>query len=66
MKALEILQAVSKKAAETKKELIKSFYSGDKKFYNKMLADFPQANVNGDVKETINNIASMYSRGLDY
>lgn len=66
MTTLELIQAVNSKANQTKKELTKSFFSGDKTFYTKMLNSFPNANVNGNVYETINNIASMYARGLDY
>jgi len=51
---------------KTKKDLTKSFFSGDKNYYNEMLNAFPKANVNGDVYDTINNIASMYARSLDY
>ena len=66
MTALEIIQKVNKKANQTKKDLTKSFFSGDKNYYNEMLNAFPKANVNGDVYDTINNIASMYARSLDY
>lgn len=66
MTTLELLKAVSAKANETKKELTKSFFSGDKSYFNTMLAAFPKADVNGNVYETINNIASMYARGLEY
>jgi len=66
MTTLELLKAVSAKANETKNQLIKSFFSGDKSYYNKMLDAYPNANVNGNVYETINNIASMYARGLEY
>ena len=66
MTVLELIQAVNKKANETKKELTKSFFSGDKNYFNEMLKSFPKADVNGDVYETINNIASMYARGLEY
>ena len=66
MTTLELIQSLNKKANQTKKELTKSFFSGDKKYFNEMLNSFPKANVNGNVYETINNIASMYARGLDY
>jgi hypothetical protein len=66
MSTIELLQAVNNKANETKKELTKSFFNGDKKYFNEMLSKFPKANVNGNVYETINNIASMYARGLEY
>lgn len=66
MTTLELLKAISEKANETKKQLTKSFFSGDKTYYNEMLAKFPKAQINKDVYETIINISSMYARGLEY
>ena len=66
MTTLELIQAVNNKANQAKKELTKSFFNGDKKYFTQMLESFPKANVDGNIHETINNIASMYARGLDY
>jgi hypothetical protein len=66
MTTLELLKAVSAKANETKKELTKSVITGDKSYFNQMLAKYPKAQINSNLSETINNIASMYARSLEY
>ena len=66
MSAIELIQAVSEKAKETKKELTKSFFSGNKTYFNEMLSKHPNAIVNKDIYETINNIASMHARVCEY
>ena len=66
MTTLQLLQALSTKANETKKQLQRSFFSGDKKYFNEMLLTYKNADVNGDVNETIRNISSMHARSLTY
>jgi hypothetical protein len=65
MTTQELLQAVSQKAAETKKALKASFFS-DKNYYNEMVAMFPKMPLSKDVYENINNLASKYAMSLDY
>lgn len=66
MTTLQLIQAVNNQATKTKKELTKSFFSGNKKFYNEMLQKYPKAHKEGDVYETINCISAIHARGLDY
>ena len=66
MTTLELFQAINKKANETKKELTKSYFSGDKSFYNELLSKFPKMEVVNNVYETINNISAKYAQSLEY
>ncbi len=66
MTTLELLKAYSQKAQETKKELAKSFFSGDKSFYKKTLSKYPFCLSNGNVYETINNLSAKVAQNTDY
>jgi hypothetical protein len=66
MTTLQLIAAVNQKAQAVKKDLTKSFFNGDKNYFFQMLNKYPNANVNGNIYETINNIASAYARSLEY
>lgn len=66
MTTLELFKAIGNKAAETKSALTKSYFSEDKSFYNQLLKQFPKAQINNSVYETINNLSSMYAKSLEY
>jgi len=66
MTTLELISAVNNQAKQTKNELTKSYFSGDKSFYNELLSKFPKMEVVNNVYETINNISAKYAQSLEY
>jgi hypothetical protein len=66
MTTLELISAINKQANQTKKQLTKSFFSGDKSLYNELLSKFPNMEVVNNVYETINNISAKYAQSLEY
>lgn len=66
MKTIELMKAISLEFNQTKKELTKSFFSGDKKLYNTMIEKFNKMPLSNDVYENINNLSAKYAQSLEY
>ena len=66
MTNIELLKKVSETDNEEKKRLTKSYFGGDKTYYKQQLSKNLGCYFNGDVYETINNLASAYAKSLNY
>jgi len=66
MTTLELMQAVSIKAIEVKQKLTKSYFSGDKKYFNDTLNQYPFCYNPKDIYDTISNLSSKVATDLDY
>jgi hypothetical protein len=66
MTTLELMQAVSAKAIEVKQKLTKSYFSGDKKYFNDTLSQYPFCENSGDIYDTIGNLSAKVARDSNY
>jgi len=66
MTTLELMQAVSVKAIEVKQKLTKSYFSGDKKYFNDTLSQYPFCENPGDIYDTMSNLSAKVAQDLNY
>ena len=66
MTALQHLGKVTAKAAEVKKALTASYFSGDKSYYNELLAQYPAYFSATSVYETINGLSAKVARETNF
>lgn len=66
MTTVQLMQAVSKKANQVKKDLTKSYFSGNKNYFNELLNTYSFCEVEGDVYETINNLSAKVAQNYNY
>ena len=66
MTTLELFKAIDKKASEIKLELTKSYFAGDKSYYNEIVSKFNKMPLSTNIYENINNISAKYAQSLNY
>ncbi len=67
MTASQLQNAVAIEANDVKKQLTKSYFGGDKSFFNQTLAQYPFCKRQGlSVYETINNLAAKVAQAKEY